>query len=223
MAAGALFGVRVASAASAAPEGVADDAAASRSKAGFFRMALGPSMLFGRVDDTVPETWWHIGAGASLDLSVGARLSNTVVLGASLNATVLPYLHGVVGEDHYPSDVDFKTSLLTLVGPFVDVELQRFSSRSLHLEAGLSLAVLSLGAATANYPMPATNLFGGAGSLGLRWETSCSKRWCLGVGGRLAMGRVVAENVQSISTDAACGFRGEWFVAPAFLVSGVYR
>ncbi|MGC4090591.1 MAG: hypothetical protein QM756_22515 [Polyangiaceae bacterium] len=67
------------------------------------------------------------------------------------------------------------------------------------------------------------NFFGGAATLGFRWQSALSERFAWGFSARLCVGRVAASNVGYLLTDDAYADRTAWFVLPSAVLSVVYR
>jgi hypothetical protein len=139
------------------------------------------------------------GVSPAFELAAGHSISPGLILGGGVYAHLVPSPSAsgaeVNGTVSAKFDIDFASSSMILLGPFVDYYVDPESG--FHVQGSLGLGILSLGQGTVAgtilgasiQPTPDQKGYGLAGMVGAGYEWRVSGKWAIGVLGRILAGR----------------------------------
>jgi hypothetical protein len=149
------------------------------------------------------------GVSPAFELAIGHAIMPGLILGGGIYGHLIPSPSASGVEVNmgatYKLDIDFASSSMILLGPFVDYYVGPDSG--FHVQGSLGLGILSLGEGTVAgtvvgysiQPTPSQKGYGLAGMLGAGYEWRLAGAWSIGVLGRILAGRGSGDDVTGVN------------------------
>jgi hypothetical protein len=150
------------------------------------------------------------GVSPAFELAIGHSISPGLILGGGMYAHLIPSPSASGAEVNGMGittklDINFASTSMILVGPFVDYYVGPDSG--LHVQGSLGLGILSLGEGTVAGtvmgfsipPTPSQKGYGLAGMLGAGYEWRLAGAWSIGVLGRILAGRGSGDDTAGVN------------------------